>query len=154
MKRVPGDKILHPWVLVSLVLLALNDHFLKQQFANYWTGKLSDVAGMVFFPVFLFSALEVVLWLRKRPWQSSPLVLHLSLLATALVFSAINLSPLCGALYEEGLRSAWTLIGNDSRLAAVAHVVDPSDLLALPFLTLAYWVCHGEGKSLGTPKTC
>ena len=35
-----------PWFLGAVALLALNDHILKEQFPSWWTGKLSDVAGV------------------------------------------------------------------------------------------------------------
>lgn len=39
--------------LFCLVILVLNDHFLKYQFANVLTGKLSDVAGIILLPLLL-----------------------------------------------------------------------------------------------------
>ena len=47
-----------PVVLVALGVLLLNDHMLKEQHGNWWTGKLSDVAGMVLFPVLLVAVFE------------------------------------------------------------------------------------------------
>jgi hypothetical protein len=35
-----------PAFLACVVMLALNDHVLKQRFPGWWTGKLSDVAGV------------------------------------------------------------------------------------------------------------
>lgn len=43
----------HPISLVSLVVLVVNDHVLKAALGTWWTGKLSDAAGMVFFPALL-----------------------------------------------------------------------------------------------------
>ncbi len=42
--------------LVSVALLLLNDFYLKAQFHNYFTGKLSDFVGLFAFPYF-FSVL-------------------------------------------------------------------------------------------------
>lgn len=36
----------HPLLLVSVAVLALNDHVLKLQFDSWWTGKLSDFTGV------------------------------------------------------------------------------------------------------------
>ena len=47
------DPILHPWSLASIGMLLLNDHYLKYAYASWWTGKISDVAGMIFFPIVL-----------------------------------------------------------------------------------------------------
>lgn len=36
-----------PWFLGSVAVLALNDHVLKASVPGWWTGKLSDLAGLV-----------------------------------------------------------------------------------------------------------
>jgi hypothetical protein len=40
----------HPLTVLALVTLVLNDHVLKAAFPGWWTGKLSDVAGLVLAP--------------------------------------------------------------------------------------------------------
>lgn len=45
--------LLHPAFLLGLLALLLNDHFLKEAYGNWFTGKLSDVAGLLMFPFFL-----------------------------------------------------------------------------------------------------
>lgn len=44
--------LLSPLFLFSLIVLLLNDHYLKAQFHNFLTGKLSDFAGLFIFPLF------------------------------------------------------------------------------------------------------
>lgn len=39
--------------IFSIFILLLNDHFLKDLYGNYFTGKLSDFAGLFAFPYFL-----------------------------------------------------------------------------------------------------
>ncbi|MGE3619746.1 MAG: hypothetical protein AB7L84_04705 [Acidimicrobiia bacterium] len=36
----------HPVVFLGAVVLVLNDHVLKGRFPGWWTGKLSDFAGL------------------------------------------------------------------------------------------------------------
>jgi hypothetical protein len=65
---VPGDLLLRPVSVVSLVVLVVNDHWLKARLGTdrrfgAVTGKLSDVAGLVFFPLVLASLLELGRWL-------------------------------------------------------------------------------------------
>lgn len=43
-----------PFTVTALLLLILNDHYLKQYFPNFITGKLSDFVGLFIFPVFLY----------------------------------------------------------------------------------------------------
>ena len=42
-------------MIASLVMTALNDHFLKQKFHNFTTGKISDFCGLFYFPFFLYA---------------------------------------------------------------------------------------------------
>ncbi len=71
----------HPVFLLSLALLALNDHVLKHHYHNALTGKLSDLAGLIVLPVFialltprlakwscLIAALFFIFW--KTEWSS------------------------------------------------------------------------------------
>lgn len=61
--------------LLSIFLLILNDSFLKYEFHNYFTGKLSDFAGLFAFPyffaclfpkriksIYIFSGLLFIFW--------------------------------------------------------------------------------------------
>jgi hypothetical protein len=47
--------LLHPLFMFSLAVLLLNDLYLKNEFHNEFTGKLSDVAGLFAFPVFFIA---------------------------------------------------------------------------------------------------
>ncbi len=44
-RSTPAASILSPWFLISVLLLLINDHLLKDLYGNWVTGKLSDVAG-------------------------------------------------------------------------------------------------------------
>lgn len=58
----------HPLVLTAVFLVAVNDHILKQSvLAGAVTGKLSDFAGLFFFPFLLLDLLSLV----RREWQDS-----------------------------------------------------------------------------------
>lgn len=39
--------------IISIIILIVNDLFLKSYYSNFFTGKLSDVAGLFAFPYFL-----------------------------------------------------------------------------------------------------
>src|SRR4030095_5695986 len=80
--RRPGGALLHPVALLSIALLIVNDHFLKPTYSNWITGKLSDFAGLVFFPLLLVSAWEL---LRNR--EPSRTALDVACVATAIGFT-------------------------------------------------------------------
>lgn len=56
MKNNDLNKLRHPLFIASVLLLLLNDFYLKQAYGNVLTGKLSDFAGLFAFP-FFFSCL-------------------------------------------------------------------------------------------------
>jgi len=47
------ELILSPYFITGLILLILNDFYLKYQYGNFITGKLSDFAGLLIFPMFI-----------------------------------------------------------------------------------------------------
>ncbi len=112
----------HPLWWAALLVLVVNDHLLKGAgvLPGWLTGKLSDVAGLIVAPV-LFAAL---LGAGRR----ARLV---AMAAVAGVFTAIKLST----------AAAWAAC----QLMAAVGVpwkiwCDPTDLLALPVLGLAWLI--------------
>jgi hypothetical protein len=109
------------WFLLALALLLLNDFFLKTQYGNWWTGKLSDFAGVFAFAWF---------WLAILPRYQRALLLLIGLL---FIFWK---SPLSQPLID-----GWNQFG----FLPVSRVVDYTDLMALAMLPLACWASKGTG---------
>jgi hypothetical protein len=106
--------LLHPIALLAIATLIVNDRFLKAAWPSWWTGKLSDVAGMLFFPLLL----SAVLGHRRA-----------CVIATMVAFALIKTWPPATAACEHVLG----LFNGD-----VVIVRDPTDLLALPFALWAW----------------
>ncbi|MFC4111623.1 hypothetical protein [Nonomuraea zeae] len=104
--------------VTGVVVLLLNDHLLKQVWPGFVTGKLSDVAGLVVAP-----ALLALLFRRRADLAATVL--------TGVAFALVK----CTETGAEAATQAWTLVAGPSRVLA-----DPTDLLALPALALAWWV--------------
>jgi hypothetical protein len=139
-----GDALAHPAALAALAVLAVNDHWAKGRLPGWLTGKASDVAGMVFFPLVLWALIELGLRAFGQR-ERRPHHLYVSVAATAVVFAATNLSELAGGAYAWALAALqWpfraALHGELIALSPVAHVVDPTDLVALPALAVALWI--------------
>jgi hypothetical protein len=120
----PWRALTHPAWWCALGLLALNDHVLKGSgvLPGALTGKLSDVAGMVVAPVLAAALLGA----RSRRAVATSFAL------VAAGFAAIKVSQAASALYLGALAG----IGFHGH-----NVVDPSDLLALAALPLAWRLC-------------
>jgi hypothetical protein len=135
--RRPGGALVHPIALGSIALLMVNDHVLKPTYGNWITGKLSDFAGLVFFPLLLVSVWEL---LRDR--GPSRTALNVACVATATVFALVKTTALGSLAFQWGLGLAqWpfrALAGGS--LAPVSHVADPTDLIALPSVLVAWLV--------------
>jgi hypothetical protein len=104
------------WFLTGLFLLLLNDFVLKAHFGNWFTGKLSDFAGLFIFPIF-FTALF--------PRQKKAIFV-----LTAILF----------ALWKSSLSQPFIDTWNANAWITIDRVVDPSDLLGLLALPLAFLV--------------
>ncbi len=140
----PGDCLARALPLTAMAVVILNNQWWKYAYNNFWTGKLSDIGGLVFFPLLLVAALEVA---RGRVLSRRAVIL--CALATALAFTAVQLWAPATAAYGHGVGGplwAARAIGCwITGLAAPAYhpvssVADPSDLLALPALAGAVWV--------------
>jgi hypothetical protein len=142
----PGDSLLHPVPLAAIGLLLVNDHLLKTAWPGAFTGKLSDVAGLVLFPLVLVAAWELARAALGRPGTAGLWASVVAVASTGVVFSLIKLDPTGAHLYRVGLGMVqWPFAAAMAMLTAqpipalgrvVSFVADPSDLVALPALVL------------------
>ena len=63
---VPGELLLHPVALIAIAVVIFNDRYLKLHHPGIISGKLSDVGGLIYFPLFVVSLIEVVCRLTHR----------------------------------------------------------------------------------------
>ncbi len=113
------DLLTTPAFLLGLSLLLLNDWFWKAQYGNWFTGKLSDFAGLFIFPIF---------WVALFPQHKRMIF---TLIAAGFVFWKSS--------FSQFLIDGW----NDLQWVQMARVVDFSDNLALLSLIAANaWIRH------------
>lgn len=135
-RRTPGDLVLHPVALASLVVLVGNDHALKGTGPGWLTGKLSDVAGLAFLPFLLLAAWDAV---RRRHAPGVPAASTVAA-ATAVTFAAVKLvdpvrevAAWLGGVLRVPLDALAALVTGAAvpPFAPVAVVADPTDVLAV-----------------------
>ncbi|HWS39568.1 MAG TPA: hypothetical protein VN408_43335 [Actinoplanes sp.] len=122
----------HPVTMAALALLVVNDHVLKAAHPGWVTGKLSDVAGMVLAPPLLAALAGLIGPRLPFRWVAAG-----SIVAVGVGFGFVKA---CG--YGAQLASAvWSL--------AVPSLIraDPADLLALPFLAVAWWTAQRSARA-------
>lgn len=142
---LPLTLLVRPLPVLAVVVLALNDHWWKGSglLPGWLTGKLSDFAGLFFFPLLL-----VTLWnlacdgingvLRRQLLCASPTTTQLMVAATTTgaFFSAVQIHESMAELYARA--TAWLAFWDD---APRAHVtMDPTDILAVPMVFLSFLV--------------
>lgn len=140
---LPLGEFLHPVPLVALVVLAMNDHRWKGAgvLPEWLTGKLSDFAGLLFFPLLLTALGDTLLYFAARltGWRVDFTLRRWKIvaacLATAAVFTPLELSASYGRFYTETLGR----IGFPSETYA-----DLTDLLALVMIPVAGWLAWNE----------
>lgn len=141
-RALPAGEFLSFLPLAALAILAINDHWLKGSGAvpAWLTGKLSDLAGLVFFPLLVTAALDTALLAAARlgariDFSLRPWKLFGSVSLTGLAFAALKLVPQVAA-------AAGTAAASLGWHIAVAP--DPTDLIALPALLVALWLGDRE----------
>ena len=130
-KPISKKLLLHPLYILSLILLISNDWVFKEMFHNFWTGKLSDFAGLFIFPIFF----SVLMPNRIK-------AVHI-ITALGFIFWKTPLSqPLLDFVYWQGF--------------VIERVIDYTDLVALiailsSFLFIQYWHTH-KNYSIVIPR--
>jgi hypothetical protein len=137
---LPIGEALHPIALAAVAMLLVNDWVLKPIGPGAVTGKLSDLAGLVFAPLALSSAIGLVLAIAVRfgariDPSLSRRRLALCMVATGAVFAAVKLDA-------EAARAVAALLSWFGRRAHIAR--DRSDLWCLPALAIALWIGRDE----------
>ncbi|MBI3152180.1 MAG: hypothetical protein HYZ21_08610 [Chloroflexi bacterium] len=130
----------HPLVLLSVAVLLVNDHLLKVYAPSWLTGKLSDFAGLFFFPILL----GVILNFIFKPFGIQPRTLaFLSFGFTAVWFALIKTLPVFTQLTVSFLSNLLSL--------PVQIICDPGDLAALVMLIPA-WRLRAGVENCGEAK--
>ena len=138
----PGDALLAPLPLACMAIFAANNWLLKPLYGNWITGKLSDVTACIFMPL----VVSALLGLCRVRWPFERRVLA-GAVFTAAVLAAVNVSPQASAMLDQFLALVLPL-----RLE-IANTVDPSDLIALPFVLVPIYRAHARKPvSLATSR--
>ena len=142
----PGDEFLHPLPLLAMALLAVNDHWLKGSgvLPGWLTGKLSDFAGLIFFPLFVTAFVNSVMFIVFRLVKSATINYSFSraklvaaIAFTAAIFVPLQLSTWWASMWEVVLERLDVF----NLFPGFSVTADPTDLAALAVFPLVYW--HG-----------
>lgn len=135
--RAPGDLLVRPPAVVALMVLIVNDHVLKPRWPGLPSGKLSDIAGLVFLPLLVISVYEVARAAVRRPWRVGDRGVLAVVAVVAIGFAATKLSTAVAATYGDVLGwLRWPVTGHWGHVAISR---DPTDVLCTP-VAIAVWI--------------
>lgn len=162
----PGEGLLHPFAVLCLAALLLNDHVLKDAWPSWFTGKLSDLAGLAFAPVLAVALFEIASAALRRggDWRASRSWLLGVVVFVGVAFAAAKVLPPAGDAYRTVLGWAkWPLQVVGALLGGepvpgpgrVRLTEDPTDLFALPALAVGYRLSRPRLRTAGSsPSRC
>ena len=148
---MPAAFLLHPVVVLSLGVWALNDHVLKDAWGGWFTGKLSDVVSLMVFPLVAAAVYEWGETLLGRTPRWTPRVIVGFTVAAAAVMAGINTLESWAWAYEVGLGAAqWPYYALKALVMGhpvpgpgrVVLTMDPTDLVTLPSIAFPLWMAR------------
>jgi hypothetical protein len=137
-------EFIHPVPLIALCLLILNDHYWKYAgvFPTWATGKISDLAGILYFPLLLTALANTMIFTAKHfldavgfdvrmDYQLKRWKLCVACVATGILFLSIKTWSEATELYCDVIRA----------IGLGCHVtMDSTDLIALILLPIPYHI--------------
>ena len=151
-----GDGLLHPLAIGAVAVLLLNDHVLKAVAPGLLTGKASDFAGLIFFPLLLVAAFELIAAAAGRRSRPGAAAVGVAVVATAAAFTAVKLLAPGESAYEAALGLVqWPFAALRDLVAGlpvpaprrVDLVRDPTDLVALAALWLPWLIGMARARA-------
>ncbi len=139
---MPVEEFAHPWPLMAMVVLGVNDHLLKGSgwLPGWVTGKLSDFAGLLFFPLFVTAAVDTLLYLafrisggRTPSYSLKMWKLYAAVAFTAILFVPLKLSDTWGTLYIQAMH----VLDVFDWFGGFQVTKDPTDIVAIAMFPLA-----------------
>lgn len=133
----------HPVTLLAVLVLLLNDFVFKVLWSNPWTtGKLSDLAWVVFAPPLLVTLLSPLAGGSPLRQRAAFLTAYIGLPALYAAFNTF--APL-----HDWIMDGFGLLTNVSS----GSPLDVTDSLAIPFgLTPALWIWRKSGVNSVNPR--
>lgn len=144
-----GDFLLSGTFIFSLVALLVNDFALKPYHPSWFSGILSDVAGMVFFPMFAVAIAEFVGALLPRKPLATPLWFWVAAMTTGILLVMVKFTDTGEQIYRESTSLLHGLGLRPLDLATSGVVSDRLDLLAIPAGLVAIWAGTRYRKERG-----
>lgn len=123
----------HPVTVFAVILLLINDHWLRYENPSWLTGKLGDFVWLIFAPILLALVLS---WLIPRSNPSHEKLV--GLLSFGLIGLWFATAKTIAPVHSATTQMLNALVGWQGGLR-----MDATDLLTLPGLLVGWWVWRG-----------
>ena len=130
--------IFNPLPIICIIIFSVNNFYLKSEYSNWLTGKLSDLTFCFFCPLWLYS---VVLFLKPQFTEKQKnITISLSTLFTAILFTLMKTNINFSQFHDLIQLKIWENLG----VSPHKNILDISDLLALLSCIGAFY--YGKSK--------
>jgi hypothetical protein len=123
-------------VLVSVALFAVNNWWLKYEFHNWFTGKLSDFLFCFFFPLYCSAILSELTKFSKE------IRISLGVAFTLIPFVMMKLST----TFSLWISDLFSMLIKPVVDSGSVNVVDITDLIAIPMVLFSVLFMLNKGK--------
>ncbi len=123
------ELLLNHIFILSLLILAINDHVLKDLYHNWLTGKISDFAGLIVLPIFI-----AFLFPKITKWSC-------------------HISALCFVFWKTEFSSGLIELLNRNDIFTISRIIDYSDFIALLILPIPWVIINQKDRIHNTQPT-
>jgi len=134
----------HPLTIAAILVLLINDHYLRIYYPSWITGKLGDFAWLYLSPLALATVLGLLLPRRLKDKSKTVILVSVGLISGVFLVGKTSLQV-----------NSWMREGMSLLLGVpVSLHRDPTDLIALPAASGAYlaWIRHRTPASVNYRK--
>lgn len=123
-----ANEFFNPLVTSTILLFALNNWWLKYQFHNWFTGKLSDLLFCFFFPLYCSAILAFI-----TQWKIRSRVIF-GILFTLVLFILMKTSM----FFSTQISNIFSYLTKITVGISSINIVDPTDLIVVPIVFYSF----------------
>jgi hypothetical protein len=151
-----GDFIIHPINILAVILLIFNDFYLKpSQKTPFIAGKLSDIALMIFLPIFIcffyvfikyfINTIKIFILHKdiEENYNLSLGIILFSLIISGAVLTLLQLSDSFNIYFEQFILFFKNLV-LENKVYKLNLTKDYSDIFVIVFLAIPYFILRKE----------
>ena len=138
----PAKEFFNLLVISSVLLFAINNWWLKYQFHNWFTGKLSDLLFCFFFPLYCSAILSLI-----TKWE-----IHSRTLMGISFTLALFIPMKTSIVFSNEVSNIFSLITQMTIGSSSNNIVDSTDLIVIPVVICSFYIAIKSRKIYDTTQ--